>query len=461
MDNSINILNGTLVLPEGCRRGSIGINGGKIEQIVERPCALSPAKKNIDATGRLIFPGVIDSHVHIRGGIFSYREDFTSGTMAAVAAGITTLFEMPGCAKPASTLENFLSRVDEVTRDACIDVALYGGAGADNLDEIPRLAAAGAIGFKTFLMPPVVGREKEFYGLCSASSGDLEKVMACIAETGLTLTIHCEEGSIIADKTKQIRAKDGNRVRDFCASRPEEAEARAVARAICAAKATGCRTIVAHVSSAESMKMICQAQEKGLDIHAETCVNYLTFDSDSMDEYGGFARMKPPFRIRNCVDQLVQGYSEGKIELTGSDHAPFTREEKCKSGNSIWQAPDGLPGLELTLLLLLRLVEQHKLTYEMIAQNTAENTAQLFGLDKIKGRIARGRDADLVIVKKLRTPEYINHQNLRCKCRESAIIYDDLTVSHQVVSTIARGRIAYSNEQVLLQAGQGRFLSSK
>lgn len=458
MENNINILNGTLVLPEGCRTGSIGIKDGKIVQIAEETCALPPAEKVIDASGLLIFPGVIDSHVHIRGGEFSYREDFTSGTMAAVSAGVTTLFEMPGCAKPASTLANFLLRVDEVTQDACIDVALYGGAGADNLDEIVKIAAAGAIGFKTFLMPPVPGREKEFYGLCAAAPGDLEKVMSCVAKTGLPLTIHCEDNDIISDKTKKIKAQGGNRVKDFCASRPEEAETRAVERAIHAASTTGCRTIVAHVSSAEAMEMIHQAQKKGVDIHAETCAHYLTFDSGSMDEYGVFARMKPPFRPRNCVEQLVEGYGEGKIAITGSDHAPFTHEEKCKNGDCIWQTTDGLLGLELTLLLLLRLVEQHKLTYEMIAKNTAENTARLFGLDKIKGKIENGRDADIVLVNKLEIAECISHKNLRCKCKECAIIYDGLTVSHKIIGTITRGRIAYWNEQVLSQAGQGRFL---
>ena len=215
MENDINILNGTLIFSDHRRKGSIGIAQGQITQIAADAGSLPPAKKIIDATDLLVFPGFIDSHVHIRGGEFSYREDFVSATQAAASAGITTLLEMPGCAKPASTLENFLLRVEEVKRDACVDIALYGGAGADNLDQIPQIAAAGAVGFKTFLMPPVPGREKEFYGLCAAGPGELTKVMAQVAKTGLPLTIHCEDPGIIAESTELVMAQGGDRVRDF------------------------------------------------------------------------------------------------------------------------------------------------------------------------------------------------------------------------------------------------------
>lgn len=458
MFNDINILNGTLIFPENSRKGHIGVTQGKISQITADARKLTPAEKSINAAGLLVFPGFIDSHVHIRGGVFSFREDFASASSAAAAAGITTLMEMPGCAKPASTLQNFLLRVAEVERDAWVDVALYGGAGADNLDQIVPLAAAGAIGFKTFLMPPVRGREKEFYGLCAAGPGELESVMTHVAKTGLPLTIHCEDPVIVSDSTERIIAQGKNRVRDFCASRPEAAEIKAVERAIRAAGQTGCRTIVAHVSSAAALAMIVKAQLAGVDIHAETCAHYLTFDSDSMDRYGVFARMKPPFRSRVNVDRLVLGYAAGQIEITGSDHAPFTRQEKLQTGTSIWRAPDGLPGLEMTLPLLFRLVEEGKLTYERIAGNTAENTARLFGLAKSKGRLEPGRDADLVLVARLETPEYLKRATLRSKARDCAVIYDGLAVRHKVMYTLVRGLLAYETGNVLPQRGQGRFL---
>lgn len=458
MPNDINILGGTLIFPEGRRRGCIGIADGKIAQIVEDSGSLPVAENVIDAEGMLVFPGLIDSHVHVRGGEFSYREDFTSATIAAAAAGVTTLLEMPGCAKPASTVANFLLRAAEVESDACVDVGLYGGAGADNPDCIAKIAEAGAIGFKTFLMPPVPGRETEFYGLCAEGPGELEKVMECVARTGLSLTIHCEDTLTVNESTATIRAQGGNRVRDFCASRPESAEIKAVDRAIQAANTTSCRTIIAHVSSATAMNMIKEAQKKGIDIHGETCAHYLTFDSASMDAHGVFARMKPPFRAAECVDQLVLGYAAGVIEITGSDHAPFTRQEKLRNGDCIWSAPDGLPGIELTLPLLLRLVEVGRLTYERIVQNTSENTARLFGLAKIKGRIEKGLDADLVIIDKLEAPEYISCQNLHSKSRDSAVIYNGLALRHKIVRTLVKGHIAYENGKICLEAGQGRFL---
>lgn len=457
MSRNMNVINGFCVYPEGIFKKNIEVRDGVITNVCDDAGSLSPCENIIDANC-FVFPGMIDSHVHIRGGSFSYREDFYSGSKAAVSSGITTILEMPGCAKPASTLENFMLRVPEVKENGAISFGLYGGAGYDNIDEIPKLAKAGAIGFKTFQMAPVKGRESEFYGLCSETYEDLVSVMECIKKTGLTLTVHCESQSIIDKLSKEIQDKGINSLIGFCDSRPVEAETESVKLTIAACEKTGCPTIIAHVSAPKTINIIEDAKKRGVPIFAESCLHYLTFDKFQMEKFGVFGRMKPPFRTRKEADEMALMYGEGKIDITGSDHAPYTWEEKTKNGiNNVWQTVDGLYGLEMSLPLLLRLKELGKIRYENIAASFSENTAKIFKLSK-KGRIEKGNDADFVFVKALDKEEKIDITKLNCKCKECALIYDGIPVKHRIIRTVSNGKVVFENGKVLLNKGEAKLL---
>lgn len=196
--NDINIINGTIVRPEGCEKADIGIRGGKIVSVNKPGSLTEAAEKTIDASGLYVFPGMIDTHVHIRGGILSHRESFASGTQAAASGGITTIMEMPIANPPASTPEAFDARRKEIGEQAYVDFCMYGGAGSDNLDQIELLTSHGAAAYKTFLMPPVPGREKEFYGLCSETTEQLTEVMERVAAVGGVLCCHSELNEYVA-----------------------------------------------------------------------------------------------------------------------------------------------------------------------------------------------------------------------------------------------------------------------
>ncbi len=457
MKADMNIINAACVYPEGFRACCIEIRDGVITAIHDKSSELSSCDQVVDAKDYLVMPGMIDSHVHIRGGDFSYREDFYSGSVAAAASGITTILEMPGCAKPASTLEHFLLRVEEVGREGALNFGLYGGAGGDNLEEIPKLRKAGAIGYKTFQMAPVAGREKEFYGLCTRTYEDMVRVMKAVKETGLTLTVHCESQDIIDRLTPEILKKDPLSLRGFIASRPVEAELESVKLTIRAAGQTGCRTIIAHVSAPETMELILKARKEGMEMYSETCAHYLCFDREQMLPYHVFARMKPPFRDRKRVDRMAELFGENSFDVIGSDHAPFTREEKLRAGNNVWKSVDGLYGLELTLPLLLKMVEEGKASYESIVKAFSENTAKIFGL-KGKGRIEPGRDGDLLLVRRLKHPRKLDINLLYCKCRDCAVIYDGILFRHELAMTILGGRIVYREGQVRLNKGSSNII---
>lgn len=456
--NDLNILHGTVVRPEGCFPGGVEIKDGRIARVLREGEVPDPARETVDATGMLIFPGMIDSHVHIRGGHLAHREDFASGTMAAAAGGVTTVLEMPVTLPPASRPGDFVNREKEVKAQAYVDYALYGGAGSDNLEEIPLLAQAGAVGYKTFLMPPVPGREKEFFGLCSETEEILTRVMEQVAKTGLLLAVHSELNQYVAEETRLRMEWGENGLRAFCHSRPVEAETEAVKWVIAAARRTGCRASVCHVSTPEAVALIQEARAQGVDIHAETCPQYILFNEDTAEHAGVFARMKPPLRDPERMARLRALYQEGALEITGSDHAPYLREEKLKNGQDIWHTFDGVPGLELSLLLLVTAATQGELTYEAIARNTAENTARLFGLPQ-KGRIEAGRDADLVLVERLDRPEPLDIETLFTKSRDSAELYRGLPLSCRVAATYVRGRRVFAGGAITGEQGWGKLVS--
>ncbi|MEG2382328.1 MAG: amidohydrolase family protein [Oscillospiraceae bacterium] len=455
------IYNAMIVQPTEKFMGSVEIEGGKIAAITAGEGAPNCASKElIDASGLILLPGMIDTHVHIRGAALSHREDFSSGTRAAASGGVTTIIEMPISSPPASRSEDLLNRKKEISAVAYVDFALYGGAGADNLDEIQALSDAGAVAYKTFLMPPVPGRENEFFGLCCETPQLLTKAMEKVAPTGKLLAVHSELNSFVSAETKRIMDEGRNGLVAFCESRPPEAETEGVKWVIEAAKKTGCKVSICHCSTPETVELIVAARRDGVDIHAETCPQYICFDRDAAAPAGVFARIKPPYRDKESMKTLRSMYKDGLVEITGSDHAPYLSEEKLRNGQDIWHTFDGLPGLELSLLLLLNLVKSGDLTYEAIARNTAETPAKLFGFES-KGKIALGADADLVLVEKLQSPQKVDISKLFTKARESAVLYDGLALDHRIVRTILRGKTIFADGAITGASGYGKMILAK
>lgn len=456
--NDINIINGTIVRPEGCKKVDIGVCGGKIVSVCNPGGLTETAEKTIDASGLLVFPGMIDTHVHIRGGILSHRESFSSGTKAAASGGITTIMEMPIANPPASTPEVFDARREEIGEQACVDFCMYGGAGSDNLAQIELLTQHGAVAYKTFLMPPVQGREKEFYGLCSETEEQLTAVMERVAAAGGVLCCHSELNEYVAPFAEKLMREGRNGVRAWSESRPIEAETEAVKRVIAAAEKTRCKTVICHVSAPETVKLIQEAKKRGVDIHGETCPQYIMYNCENAEFAGVFARMKPPLRQPETMEKLMECFVDGLLEITGSDHAPYTYEEKRRNGDDIWHCFDGLPGLELSLRLLLNAVSNGKLTYEEVSRNTAQNPAALFGIDKAKGRIDIGRDADLVLVERLEVPETLHKETLFTMSRDSATLYDGVQMTHRIKETLVRGTTVFKDGKITVSNGFGQLI---
>ena len=402
----------------------------------------------VDAAGMLVFPGMIDSHVHIRGGRLSHREDFASGTMAAAAGGVTALAEMPVANPPASTAEAFGGPQGRGTGSRLCGYCPVRRRRGRQPDEIEKLAGVGAVAYKTFTMPPVPGREAEIYGLCSETQDALCRVMERVAKTGRLLAVHSELNQYVAAETKRRMDAGENGLVAFCRSRPVEAETAAVEWVIEAARKTGCRASVCHVSTPEAVRMIEAARAQGVRVWAETCPQYILFSEQSAAHAGVFARMKPPLRDGQRMRQLRRMYENGSFAMTGSDHAPYLREEKLKNGQDIWRTFDGLPGLELSLPLLLNAAADGTLSFEAIAKSHGRKHRSNAGPCAQKGRIEAGADADMVLVAKNEVPVPLDTSRLFTKARGSAALYEGIPMHYRVARTYVRGQAVYAEGRI-------------
>jgi allantoinase len=446
---------GTLVTSSGIRTADIAVSGGRIVS-VEAPGATLDGAAHLDATGLHILPGVIDTHVHTRHPGVPEREDFLSGTSAAAAGGITTLFEMPISKLAVNSGESLTKRAALLQSTAIIDYALYGGAGHENLADIAGQAEAGAIAFKTFLQPPPPTRLDEFFGLWCTDEVLLREVMRAVKATGLRHCFHCEHTATFQAMQRQLESAGRMTGRAHAESRPPVVEDLSVAIVLALAEDLGARVQVVHCSSPRSARMARDARWRGVDATVETCPPYFFFTDEALDRLGPYAKCNPPLRGEREVRGLRQCLREGLIEVVGTDHSPFLAEDKAKGDENIYLAPPGLAGLEVLVPLMLTAAHHGWLTLEDVAALCSENAAKLFALPR-KGRLQPGADADLTIVDLGATWRYDSASALT-KSRANMRIYDGVEMHGRVVSTVVRGAVVYQDGVVTGRPGHGQFV---
>lgn len=449
------VTGGTLVTSAGVRPADIAIAGGRIAAVVP-PGAAPPAAAVLDARGRHILPGVIDTHVHTRHPGVPEREDFLSGTAAAAAGGITTLFEMPISKLPVNSGESLAKRAELLRSTALVDYALYGGAGHENLGDITAQAEAGAIAFKTFLQPPPPARLDEFFGLWCTDEVRLREVMRAVKATGLRHCFHCEHTATFLALQHQLETEGRTTGKAHAESRPPVVEELSVAIVLALAEDLGARVQVVHCSSPRAARLARDARWRGVDATVETCPPYLFFTDEALDRLGPFAKCNPPLRSEREVRGLRQCLREGLIEVVGTDHSPFLEEDKARGAGNIFLAPPGLGGLEVLVPLMLTAVHHGWITLEDVAALCAENAAKLFDLPQ-KGRVQAGADADLTVVDLASTWRYDSAAALT-KSRASMRIYDGIELHGRVTATLVRGAVVYRDGVVTGTPGHGRFV---
>lgn len=366
----------TIVGPEGRRVADIAVEDGRIAYIGSRPGG--PARKKLSAIGRFALPGLIDTHVHFRSPGHPHKEDWGSGSRAALSGGVTTVLDMPNTDPPTLTRADWVQKRDLALAHSRADFGIWVGAAADNLDAMNDLMDSGdACGIKIFMGGST--------GPLLVDSPTLERVYR---DTRGLLGVHAEDEPTLAAFRDRLRAEVAP---DHNAVRPPAAAAEAVRQLITLTRAYGRATHICHVSTAVELALLDDTRGD-LPLTVEVCPHHLWLSTD--DTLGNFMKCNPPIRSDEDRRALWTAIRRSRVDTVGSDHAPHTRAEKERP---YWEAPSGIPGVETTLPLALAAVKQGKLTVERLVQLCCEAPARIFGLPR-KGAIQVGYDADLVLV---------------------------------------------------------------
>jgi allantoinase len=384
------IRHGTVIMPVVVGETDIAIAGGRI--VAMSPQLQGTSAAEIDATGLLIFPGVIDAHVHFNEPGRAEWEGFATGTRALAAGGTTTFFDMPLNAHPPTVdAAAFDLKVAAAQGTALVDFALWGGLVPGNRDRLDELAARGVIGFKAFLSNSGI---EDFAAVDDLT---LYEGMARAAALNCLVAVHAESDQLTGLLARRAVEQGQVGVRDYLRSRPVVAELEAITRAILFAEETGCALHIVHVSTGRGVALVAEARARGVDVSCETCPHYLVLTEDDMERLGAVAKCAPPLRPPAEQAALWRHLFAGTLPMVASDHSPAPAA--MKTADSFFQVWGGISGCQSLLpLLLTDGYIQRKLPLITIARVTAEYVAHRFRLDAAKGRLDVGADADLVLV---------------------------------------------------------------
>ncbi|MEM0120658.1 MAG: allantoinase AllB [Thermoprotei archaeon] len=434
--------------------GDIGVKDGRIV-MVGLSSVRAQGDMRIDGGGLIALPGLIDSHVHFRDPGLTHKEDFWSGSMAAAAGGVTTVFDMPNTVPPVTDVLRFKDKVGVVSAKSFVDFGLYGGASESNTGEINDLSKAGVIGFKTYMAGPPNG-SPEYNGIVSSGGVGLLKTMEATSKTGVVHVVHAEDGEIVSYLSEKLKAEGRLDPAAHCDSRPNMVEALAVERAIAFAERTGTKLHIAHISTKEALEAVRRAKARGVRVTCETCPQYLLLTRKDVERFGAYAKFNPPPRSQEDLSTLVAGLKDGGVDILVTDHAPHTKDEKEAGRFSIWDAPSGTPGVETRLPLVLTMAQVWGLGYSDIARLCSHNVAKIFGLGLRKGLLHVGFDADIVLINPYEEWS-LKASELHTKAWET-FLFDGMKVRGRVVYTIVRGRIVYQYGVGFTDKPSGRFI---
>ena len=314
------IRGGTVVTPTGIAPADVLIDGGIIADVAP-PGSGAQAAHVLDATGCFVMPGVIDPHVHFRTPGLTHKEDWEHASAAAVAGGVTTVFDMPNTVPATSTGEALAEKVATVAGRSRCHFGFYGALAADNLPHLEDLARGGVIGFKVFLGETTAS-------LPPPDDGELLQAWRTTKALGLRTMVHAENSALLHMAATIVAAQGIRDLRAHGLSRPAVAEVEAIVRACLLAAEAGSGICIAHVSTAGGAAAVRRAKAEGADVRGETCPHYLLLTESEAVALGAAAKVNPPLRGEGDRAALWAAVADGTIDQVGSDHAPHTRQEK-------------------------------------------------------------------------------------------------------------------------------------
>jgi dihydropyrimidinase len=458
------IKNGTVVTAVETMTADVVVNAGKVEALIA-PGSLDVGDADvIDAGGRLVLPGGIDVHTHMElpfGGT-SAADTFETGTRAAAFGGTTTIIDFAVQTKGESAMEGWEAWMEKARGNCAIDYGFHmitGDINDQTLKEMEQLVREGVTSFKMFMAYPGV-----FY----SDDGQIVRAMQKAAEDGATICMHAENGIAIDVLAQQALDRGETDPIYHGIVRKSLLEGEAAHRAIKLAELTGAQLYIVHLTAKEALDEVIQARDRGLNVYAETCPQYLLLDLEHLGN--GFEGAKyvcsPPLRdvAAGHQERLWQGLRTNDLQVVSTDHCPFCMGDHPQFGTQkqlgqgdFTKIPNGMPGVEDRMELIFNAgVTEGRIGLNRFVEITATTPAKMFGLYPKKGTIAVGSDADIVILDPDAT-RTISAETHHMAVDYSA--YEGWEVKGKVETVMSKGKVVVSDNTYHGKPGDGEYLA--
>ncbi|MBP5171084.1 MAG: dihydroorotase [Bacteroidales bacterium] len=389
---------------------------------------LRPGVERVEARGLWLLPGVIDTHVHFREPGLTHKADIASESMAAVAGGVTSFFDMPNTNPPTVTLASWQHKMDLACAKSRANYAFWLGATNDNLKEIAQADYSRVCGIKLFM---------------GSSTGnmlvdDQQALEALFASAPAVVAAHCESEARIRANKARIQALYGEDAPVSCHPLIRDVQAcyESSARAVELADKHGSRLHLLHLSTARELSLLSDAPLQQKRITAEVCPHYLWFCQDDYERLGSRIKCNPAIKTADDREALRQALNTRLVDVVSTDHAPHLSDEK--QGGAL-RALSGFPSVQCSLLLMLELARQGVTTVENVVEKMCHAPARLFGIEG-RGFVREGCKADLVLVDPL-SDWQLEKADLLGKCGWSP--YEGTRFRHRVLRTWVNGSLQY------------------
>ncbi|WP_256684337.1 dihydroorotase [Halococcus qingdaonensis] len=443
------ISNGTIVTSESVFDGAIAIDDGTIVGVGDEE-TLPEASTTIDASDRLVMPGVVDPHTHIDDHVS--LDSYESATSAAALGGVTSLIDFGWQAYVSedsawdeeSTIREGVERKREKAENPVIDFSLHGGflrEGEDAFDELEGLIEDGITSFKMY--------STYEFGL---SHGYIRRVFDELADLDAVGVVHTEDHSVCESLTKEFREAGRDDPRWLAEARPDYAEAMAADDVARLASETGAQYYGFHTSSRKAADALARYQRDGSNIRGEACVHHTTLTKELFDEMGNLPELTPPLRTSDDNDALFEHLREGALSVVSTDHVAQTRERK--ETTEWWEDPFGANGLQASLAVFHdEAVNRRGFSYPFLVRTMCTNPARTFGFAE-KGTLDPGTDADIVL--------FDPNESYTITAEDNASvadysIYEGRDVTGRAKTTLVRGEVVADDGEIV-ETGRGEFV---
>lgn len=457
MSIDLRITGGVVMTPSGPTTADVLVADGRIAGIVGSDVAIDSAR-TVDATGRLVLPGMVDVHVHTREPGYEHKDDILTTTQQAAAGGVTTIFGMPNLQPPTTDVATLTDVFERYDRTSIVD--WNHNPAPTKPAEIQGMSDLGIRAYKIYMVVDTGRTYPHPAGTGMHDHGHLLQIMDHIVATGKRFIIHPHDQALMDYIEGQYLARGDNTPEGYAsayAAREGVIWDTAIDVVLRLAEASGCPVHIAHIQTRRSIEAVRRAKAAGVDVTCE--VNHWAPFLSTWED----VQVLGPYALSYWVPDdnraaVWDGMRDGTIDIASSDHAPHTREEKEIGWTEMWSAHTGTPGIQYYYELMLDAVNRGQLTLQRAIDMVATVPAEKFGLEGVKGSLVVGADADIVIAD-MAHEWTITNDDVMSKTGWTP--YDGRTISARIERTIVRGQDVYADGAVVGEPGYGVLAAAR